>query len=148
MDNYTTEIKDAYEKTKKNIKYGRVTSISSLAIDAQYKTSLEKIGDIQSNYKNKKGVYGIYTNEEHRKTQLVKEIKKISDKFIFYVTPIIDDKYTLALEEELLLNKQLEEQAQEHSNILSELTTGAGVAFITDGGLARMLGGKIRGVNM
>jgi hypothetical protein len=147
MDNYTTEIKDAYKKTKENIKSGRVTSISSLTIDKQYKTSLEKISDIQYNYKNKKGVYGIYTNEEHRKTQLIKEIKNISDKFIFYVTPIIDDKYTLVLEEELLLNEKLEEVSQKRSDILSEMTTGAGVAFIKDGGLARILRGKIKEVN-
>jgi uncharacterized membrane protein YgaE (UPF0421/DUF939 family) len=133
MNNLTVEIRDAYTKAIEYINTNR-TIISKASVDDLYKKTVENIKNIHERYRNNEGVFSLSTNNEYNNAKLRQEIKTESNRFLRYVSQIIDIRRTTALEEELYIyekNKEFEKQQRQLLDAMSQ--SGKAVAIVDPG---------------
>lgn len=122
MDNLTVEMRDAYVKAKEYI--GKVrTNIREADVEELYLNVKNDIKKIQDRYLNNEGIYGILTDDEHKKVKLHQEVRNASNRFLAYVQPIVNVKHLAVLEEELAVEQKNREAQHAQEELLSLMRT-------------------------
>lgn len=101
-------IKEKYELAKKSLTKNNITfNINIKSVTKAYSNAILNINNEYDNFKKKKGHYSIVTSDTLTQHKLQSEIKKITNKFLYLIDPLINDTHVVAIEEEDNIIEQL-----------------------------------------